>query len=131
MQCRLASCVGATEDVQFERRMWTHSLVCTKIVTSISGWLRPATCTAEQSATYLVCVECHDEGLAYFVSLQMPCVCFQPAAKTSKALFNPKTSILIQKRHPYTGKLNSETSGDSRNAFLPCGDVSGVHCAAD
>ncbi len=32
-------------------------------------------------------------------------------------------SILIQKRHPHTGNLNSETSGDSRNAFLHCGDV--------
>ncbi len=39
------------------------------------------------------------------------------------ALFNPKTCILIQKRHPYTGNLNSETSGDSKNAFLHCGDV--------
>ncbi len=28
------------------------------------------------------------------------------------ALFNPKTSNLIQKRHPYTGNLNSGTSGD-------------------
>ncbi len=40
------------------------------------------------------------------------------------ALFNPETSISIQKRHPYTGNLNSETSGDSKNAFLHCGDVS-------
>jgi len=40
-----------------------------------------------------------------------------------KALFNPKTSILIQKRHPYPGNLNRETSGDSKNAFLHCGDV--------
>ena len=38
-------------------------------------------------------------------------------------LFNPKTSILIQKCHPYTGNLNRETSGDSKNAFLHCGDV--------
>jgi len=34
------------------------------------------------------------------------------------ALFNPETSILIQKRHPYLGNLNSETSGDSKNALL-------------
>ncbi len=27
------------------------------------------------------------------------------------ALLNPKTPILIQKRHPYTGILNSETPG--------------------
>ncbi len=33
--------------------------------------------------------------------------------------------IPIQKRHPYTGNLNSETSEDSENAFLHCGDVSG------
>ncbi len=43
-----------------------------------------------------------------------------------KALFNPETSILIQKRHPYTGNLNSETSGDSKNACLHWGDVLGV-----
>ena len=41
----------------------------------------------------------------------------------SVALFNPKTSFLIQKRHPYTG--NSETPGDSKNAFLHWGDVLG------
>ena len=35
-------------------------------------------------------------------------------------------SILIQKRHPYTGILNRETSGDSKNAFLHCNDVSGL-----
>ncbi len=29
------------------------------------------------------------------------------------ALLNPKTSILTQKRHPYTGNLNLETIGDS------------------
>ncbi len=40
-----------------------------------------------------------------------------------KALFNPETSVLIQKHHPYTGILNSETSGDSKNEFLHCGDV--------
>ena len=39
------------------------------------------------------------------------------------ALLSPKLSILIQKRHPYTGTLNSETFGDSKNAFLHCGDV--------
>ncbi len=38
-------------------------------------------------------------------------------------IFNPETSILIQKRHPYTGNLHSETSGDSKSAFLHCGDV--------
>jgi len=32
----------------------------------------------------------------------------------STALFIPKTSIFIQKHHPYTGNLNSETSGDGQ-----------------
>ena len=32
------------------------------------------------------------------------------------ALFNPKTSIVIQKRHPYTGNLNTESSGDSEKS---------------
>ncbi len=43
----------------------------------------------------------------------------------SIALFNPETSILTQKRHPYTGNSNSDTSGDSKNACLRCGDVLG------
>ena len=37
------------------------------------------------------------------------------------ALINPEMSI--QKRHPYTGNFNSESLGDSNNAFLHCGDV--------
>ena len=44
-------------------------------------------------------------------------MCLQ-SADSHHALFNPDTSILIQKRHPYTGNLNSETPGDSKNAFL-------------
>ena len=102
-------------------------LICNKVLKFISG----CTCTAEQSATYLACVECHDEGLACFVSPQMPCVCFQPAVNTSKALCNPQTSISTQKCHPHTGKLNSDMSGDRRNALLHCGDVLGVHGVAD
>ena len=39
------------------------------------------------------------------------------------ALFNPEISVLIQKHHPYTGNLNSETLGDSKNAFLHRGGV--------
>lgn len=39
------------------------------------------------------------------------------------AFFNPETSILILKRRPYTGNLNTETSGDSKKAFQHCGDV--------
>ena len=41
------------------------------------------------------------------------------------AVFNPEVSSLTQKRHPYTWNLNSKRSGDSKNAFLHCGDVSG------
>ncbi len=37
--------------------------------------------------------------------------------KTVIALFNPETSILTQKRHPYTGNLNSETRGTVRTRF--------------
>ncbi len=32
-------------------------------------------------------------------------------------------SILIQKRHPYTGNLNTEMSRDSKNTFLHGGGV--------
>ncbi len=40
-----------------------------------------------------------------------------------QALSNPKTPILIQNCHPYTGTLDRETSGDNINAFLHCGYV--------
>jgi len=43
------------------------------------------------------------------------------------ALFNPEMSNLIQKRHPYTGNVNSETPGDSETAFLHWGDTLGSH----
>ncbi len=46
-------------------------------------------------------------------------------APVHTALFNPKTTTLVQKRHPYTGNLNSETPGDSKNALLHCEDVLG------
>ena len=42
------------------------------------------------------------------------------------ALLNQETFILIQKRRPYSGNLNSGTSGDSKHAFLGCGDIVGV-----
>ena len=53
------------------------------------------------------------------------------AQQCCAALFNPKMSILTQKRHPCTGILNRETSWDSKNALLHCGDVlaqSGLSC---
>ena len=37
--------------------------------------------------------------------------------------FNPKTSILIQKRPFYSGILNSELPGDSKKAIIHLGDV--------
>ena len=40
-----------------------------------------------------------------------------------EALVNPKMAS-VQKCHPYTGNLNSETSGDSKNGVLSWGDVS-------
>ncbi len=39
------------------------------------------------------------------------------------ALFNPKAYVLMQKRHPYTGSLNSRTFGDNKIEVLHCGDV--------
>ena len=47
------------------------------------------------------------------------------STERAEARFNPETSISIQKRHPYDGNLNSQTLGDSENAFLHCGDVIG------
>ena len=41
-------------------------------------------------------------------------------------LLHAKMSIVIQKRHYYTRYLTSETPGDSKNAFLDCGDVLGA-----
>jgi len=43
--------------------------------------------------------------------------------------FHPKTSFMYQKRHPYSGNVNSETSADSKNVFVDCGDDLGLqHC---
>lgn len=41
------------------------------------------------------------------------------------ALVRPEMSNLFLKCHPYTGNLDSDASGDSKNAFLHCGDVLG------
>ena len=57
------------------------------------------------------------------------CMCWSSGTQLcsdTSALYNPKSSILIQKRHPYTENLNSETPGDSKNAFLHWGDVLGL-----
>ncbi len=45
------------------------------------------------------------------------------ASESRGALFNPETSMLVQKRHPYTGNLKSETPGHRKSAFLHWGDV--------
>ena len=37
----------------------------------------------------------------------------------------PERLVLVQQCEPYTGKINSETSGASRNTFLHCGHVLG------
>jgi len=42
-----------------------------------------------------------------------------------KLLAIPKRLFAIQKRPFYTGNLNSETPGNSKNAFLHWGDVLG------
>ncbi len=41
-------------------------------------------------------------------------LCRVRVREAPSALFNPKTSIFIQKRHPYIGNPNRETSGDSK-----------------
>jgi len=51
-------------------------------------------------------------------------------SKEPNELFSILKLVLIQKRHPYTGNLNSETPGDSKNAFLHWGDVLDVHNSA-
>ncbi len=43
---------------------------------------------------------------------------------TLQALFNPEMSIFVQKRPSYSGDLNSETPGDSKNAILHGEDLS-------
>ncbi len=47
-------------------------------------------------------------------------------------LFNPRESILIQKRPFYSGNLNSETPGDRENTVLHWGyvkDTCDVDCS--
>ncbi len=61
-------------------------------------------------------------GMRYVTGIFISSSILPMAAR--QTLFNPKTSIPSQKRHPCTGKLNSETSGDSKNAFPHCADVS-------
>ena len=69
-------------------------------------------------AVQLMCFCCVPVG----ISLGLVFFC-QQACRHIALLTSSKTSIVVQKRHPYTGNLNSEVSGDIKNAFLPCGDV--------
>ena len=48
------------------------------------------------------------------------------AQGNQRALFNPKTPILVQKRRPYTGNLTTKTTWDNLNASVHCGDVIGL-----
>ena len=50
-------------------------------------------------------------------------ISFTCSSTDKSACFNPKMSICIQKRHPYTGNLKSETPGDSKKCLSHCGDV--------
>ncbi len=54
--------------------------------------------------------------------------CCWPAGPSHAGVqkLNPETPISIQKRHPYTGNLNSEMLGDSQNALLQWGGVLAV-----
>ena len=54
------------------------------------------------------------------VSTSQFCFCL---VRNPYALFNPDTSVLMQKCDPHTGPLNREMSGDSENALLHCADV--------
>ena len=70
-----------------------------------TGWSRAA--CKEQSARYSV----------------VHYILFISTAVLEPALLNPKTPIFLQKLPSYSGNLNSETPGDSKNAFQHCGDV--------
>ncbi len=53
-------------------------------------------------------------------------------ARATQQLFS---ECFNMKRHSYSGNLNTETPGDSKNVFLPCGDVFAhacctLHCTA-
>ncbi len=97
--------------------------------------LRPQNqCTLDQNFTSNVCnddrasaTDCKKEAFqAQNTRNQYYCEVSSRGAATLiflQALLNPETSILIQKRHSHTRNLNSETPGDSKNAFLHCGDV--------
>jgi hypothetical protein len=53
------------------------------------------------------------------------CIHQQPDAAWETALFHPKTSIFLQNRPSYSGSLNPEMPGSSKNASLHWGDVLG------
>ena len=55
--------------------------------------------------------------------LCLSCLLFTHILPDLNALFNPKTTISMQKRDPYTGNPNSETLGDGEDAFLHWGNI--------
>ena len=69
--------------------------------------------TATKASTQLLLTACSHHCEAAYVSEAL--------------LFSiPRRLVFIQKRHPHIGNLNSETCGDSKNAFLHCGDAAQV-----
>ncbi len=79
--------------------------------------LKVASHSGTSHAAYLACLW---RSLQWLIP--QPILCEDDHAFAVTQL-NPKTSILMQKCHSYTGNLNSETPGDSKNAFLHFGDV--------
>jgi len=47
------------------------------------------------------------------------------------SFFESQNLCFNAERHPYTGNLSLETSGDSKNRFLHCGDVIGLQSPVD
>ena len=84
------------ETLVFVCLLWTSYILYVMVLMSQTG-----VCVVSSSARLMLHVQCYRQG----------------------ALFNPKTSIFIQKRHPYTGNLNPETPGHSKNAFIHWGYV--------
>ena len=51
------------------------------------------------------------------------CYSFDSSFNPQSVYCNSEMSSLNWKSNPYTGNLNSEAPGDSKNAFLHCGDL--------
>ena len=64
-----------------------------------------------------------DDRLGCFQQPGLLCELYHPQCAYAKTLFNPKTSICIQKRPIYDKKSNLGTPGVSEIALLLWGDV--------